>query len=69
MEFKTIWQTRIKEGSVVLRAFEDRLEFERDYVTVHVLKGDVRNKKLSDEANIRANLEACFLDPKNITAL
>ena len=56
MEFKTIWQTRIKEGSVVLRIFEDRLEFERDYVKVHVLKGDVHNKKLSDEANIRANL-------------
>ncbi len=69
MEFKTFWHTRIKDGSVVLRVFEDRLEFERDYALVHVLKGDVRSKKMSDEANIRANLEACFFDPKNTTAL
>jgi hypothetical protein len=40
-----------------LRIFDDRLEIERDYVTVHTIKGDIRtNKKIIDEANIRANL-------------
>lgn len=48
MEFKGVWQTRIKEGNVVLRIFDDRLEFEKDYMTVHTLKGDMRNKKISD---------------------
>ena len=57
MEFKSVWLTRIKEGTVILRIFEERLEIEKDYVTVHAMKGDIRtNKKLFDEASIRANL-------------
>jgi len=57
MEFKSVWLTRIKEGTVILRIFEERLEIEKDYVIVHTMKGDIRtNKKLFDEANIKANL-------------
>lgn len=56
LEFKGTWITRIKEGSIVLRIFEDRLETERDYVIVNTFKGDMRNKKTTDEAIIKSCL-------------
>lgn len=27
LEFKSVWQTRVKEGFIIIRIFEDRLEF------------------------------------------
>ena len=44
MECKTVWQTRLKEGYIVLRVFEDRIEFEKDYTFVSSLKGDAKKK-------------------------
>lgn len=68
MECKTVWQTRLKEGYVVLRVFEDRIEFEKDYNFVSSLKGDAK-KKIFDEAIIKSSIEGCFIDPKLIITL
>jgi hypothetical protein len=68
MEFRQIWQTTVKEGFIVLRLFEDRVDFEKEYVVVHSLKYD-RVKRVIDEQAVRAGLEMCAKELRASLAL
>ena len=49
MEFKGCWLTRLKEGLLVLRVFEDRIEFEKEYEVVEKLHFEVKGKNVEVE--------------------
>ena len=44
MEFKSCWLTRVREGFIVIRVFEDRIDFEKEYEVVETLRFTVKNK-------------------------
>ena len=46
MDFKLCWVTRVREGAIMLRVFEDRLEFVKDYRLLETLKDEQKGKGL-----------------------
>ena len=49
MEYKSCWITRMKEGFIILRVYDDRVDFERQYEKVDSLKFNIKNKNFPFE--------------------
>lgn len=73
MEFRQIWFTTTKEGYIVIRVFEDRIDIEKEYVCIHQIRCDIRHRKPMDNENlkmgIKIGLDLCMLDRKATLAL
>ena len=59
MYWKYGWQTLARDGFCVVRVFEDRIEFEREYVKVMEIRGEMRSKKFVEQSRkeIQAGIE------------
>lgn len=63
MEFKSCWLTRVKEGFLIIRIFEDRIDFEKEYQIVETITFGAKSKTVDlQEALIKEKLEKISVD-------